>query len=171
MFLLGGEMRNLFMGEIPDFPHMPMKASDPLLNQLYQSIHHSMIWRIERLLRQCFLSAHFSPKCPIWFLHLGFASGWEVILCLTLYGVPWLTSESSMETPYWKSGSRDNLVAIFNSVSFWEDTNRLTVASVSIHLFFSGGKVVGSLNINTSLFAASCVVSPSPSWLDRAFLF
>ena len=51
------------MAEIPDFPQMPVNASDPLLNQLYQSIHHSVIWRIERLLCQCLLSALFSLKC------------------------------------------------------------------------------------------------------------
>ena len=57
-------MRNLFMAEILDFFQMPVKESDLLLNQLYQSIHHSMIWGKEKLLRQCFLSALFSPKCP-----------------------------------------------------------------------------------------------------------
>ena len=79
--------------------------------------------------------------------------------------------ESSMDTPYWESGPRDSLIAIFNSVSFWEDIDGLTVASVSIHLYFSIDRAVGSLTINTSLFAASCAGSPSPTWLDRDFLF
>ena len=56
-------MRNLFMAKIPDFPQMPVKASDPLLNHMYQSIRHFMKLRLERLLRQCFLNALFSPKC------------------------------------------------------------------------------------------------------------
>ena len=137
MFLLGGEMRNLFKAEISDFPHMLVKLSDPLLNQLYQSIHHSVIWRIERLLRQCFLSALFSPKCPTWFLNLGSASQWEVMLCLTLYEVPWLTGESSTDIPCWEIGSRDSLIAIFNYVSFWKDTDGVTVASISILLYLS----------------------------------
>ena len=171
MFLLWGEMRNLFMVEISNFPHIPVKASDPLLNQLYQSVQHSVIWRIERLLRQCFLSSLFPPKCPTWFLHLGCASQCEVMLCFTLYGVPWLTGESSMDTFCWAGGSRGSLIDIFNSVSFWEDTYGLTVSSILILLYFSGGRVVGSLNINTSLFAGSCAVSPSPFGLDRAFLF
>ena len=92
------------------------------------------------------------------------------MLYVTLYGVPWMTGESSMDTPCWESGSRDSLIVVFNSVSFWEDKDGLTVASVSIHLYFSGGRAVGSLTINTSLFAASCAVSPSPTWLDRDFL-
>ena len=62
-----------------------------------------------------------------------------------------------------RSGSRDSLIAVFNSVSFWEDTDGLTVASVSIHLYFSGGRDVQSLTINTSLFAASYAVSSSPT--------
>ena len=113
----------------------------------------------------------FLPKVSYWFLHLGSTSQWLVMLYVTLYGVPWLTGESSMDTPCWESGSRDSLIAVFNSVSFWEDTDGLTVASVSIHLYFSGGRAVGSLTINTSLFTASCAVSPSPTWLDRDFLF
>ena len=40
-------MRNLFMAEIPDFPQMHVKGSDPLLNKLYQFIRHFVKWRSE----------------------------------------------------------------------------------------------------------------------------
>ena len=42
--LLGrGDEESINLANIPDFPQMPMKALDPLLNQIFQSNHYFVI--------------------------------------------------------------------------------------------------------------------------------
>ena len=113
-------------------------------------------------MRQCFLSALFSPKC---LTDSTFRIYITVISDVVRDSLRGTLADGRIFNGHTllREWFQRRLIAVFNSVSFWEDTDGLTVASVSIHLYFSEGRAVGSLIINTSLFDASCAVSPSPT--------
>ena len=171
MFLMGREMRNLFM-----------EKSQISLRCLWRRVIHCWISCINLFVtssnegpNDCCVNASlvlFSPQSVLLIsmfrIYITVIS--DVVRGL-FTGYPCWRVNLQWTQLVAESGSRDSLIVVFNSVSFWKDTDGLTVASVLIHLYFSGGRAVGTLTINTSLFTASCAVSPSPTWIDKDFLF